>query len=58
MKYLLAIIITLVSFSGFAQQTATHQHHAEASATSDAANCPQKIDVTVNGLVCDFCARA
>ena len=53
MKYLLVILIVLVSFSGLAQQTETHQHHPVTPA-----GCAQKIDVTVNGLVCDFCARA
>lgn len=61
----LAVLITLISFPAWADHGGSHDHSGtpvedtgSIQAGLDGAKCEDKIVVKVNGLVCDFCARA
>ncbi len=66
MKNLLTLVITISIISLFANQSfANHEGHshdgddaAPAKFVPNPAECKDAVNVKVNGLVCDFCARA
>ena len=60
MKTLLSTltIVTLLAAAPAFAEGANHQHEANSSAIASKAECEDTINVTVDGLVCDFCARA
>lgn len=61
---IVAIFFAEPAMAGHSDADKSHNHAQEASGvqstsvnTNDA-SCENKIDVKVNGLICDFCARA
>lgn len=66
MKFIYPLTIAcLFSFPAFANHGGSHDHGDAAASTSSAlheavanAQCDDTTNVKVNGLVCDFCARA